>query len=178
MAKILNFLKKEFLEVLPAVIFFFIAFHLIALTESLILREYGVPVSTTVLVTVSALVIGKAILIADKLPFINRFPNKPLIYNIAWKTFIYLLIALFFRYLEALIPRLFKYQSWSLAHQHLQQEIVWPHFWAVQIWLLMLLLGYSIGREIVRAMGKRKILEMFFGVQKIDSISRNEDLGF
>lgn len=164
MSKILKFLKKEFLEILPATIFFFIAFHLVALTEALILREYGVPVSTTALVTVSALVLGKAILIADKLPFINRFPHKPLIYNIVWKTFIYLLIALFFRYLEALIPRLLKHQSWSLAHQHIQDEIVWQHFLAVQIWVFALLFGYSIVRELVRAKGRGEVMKLFFGI--------------
>lgn len=131
MLKIIRTLKKEFLEILPATIFFFIALHLIAFTELLILRQYRVPISTTALFTVSALVIGKAILIADKLPFINRFPNKPLIYNIVWKTFIYVLIALFLGYLEKLIPMLVKHQSWSLANQHLQQEVVWSHFWAV-----------------------------------------------
>jgi hypothetical protein len=162
--KIIRTLKKEFLEILHATIFFFIAFHLIALTEALILRQYKLPISTTALVTVSALVIGKAILIADKLPFINRFPNKPLIYNIVWKTFIYLLIALFFRYLEILIPMLVKHQNWSIANQHLQQEIVWPHFWAVQIWVWVLLFGYSIMREIIRARGGREVLKMFFGI--------------
>ena len=163
MAKILDFLKKEFLEVLPAVIFFFIAFHLLSLTESLILSEHGVPASTMALVSVSALIVGKAILIADKLPFINRFPDKPLIYNIAWKTFIYLLIAFLFRYLEALIPKLLKHQSWTLAHQNIQSEIVWQHFFVVQIWLLVLLFVYSIGMEIVKVIGKPKILEMLFG---------------
>jgi hypothetical protein len=142
------------------------------------LSEYGVPASTIALVSVSALVIGKAILIADKLPFIDRFPNKPLIYNIAWKTFIYLLIALFFRYLEELIPRLLKHQSWGLANQNIQSEIVWQHFFVVQIWLLVLLFIYSIARESVRIIGKNKILEIFFGVQKLDLIAKNEDLKF
>ncbi len=164
MPKIIKTLKQEFLEILPATIFFFIAFHLIALTEVLLLRQYRVPVSTTALVTVSALVLGKAILIADKLPFINRFPHKPLIYNLIWKTFFYLLISLFFRYLEVLIPMLVKHQSWSLANQHLQQEIVWPHFWAVQIWVWVLLFGYSIVRELVRTMGRREAIKRFFGI--------------
>jgi uncharacterized membrane protein len=163
MSNIIKTLKTEFLEILPVTIFFFIALHLVAFTEALILREYSVHVSTTALVTVSALVLGKAILIADKLPFINRFPNKPLIYNIVWKTFIYLLIALFLRYLEVLIPMLVKHQSWSLANQHMQQEVVWPHFWAVNIWVWALLLGYAIVRELVRAQGKREVIKLFFG---------------
>ena len=34
-----------------------------------------------------------AVLIADMLPFINRFPHRPLIYNVAWKTVIYFVIS-------------------------------------------------------------------------------------
>lgn len=163
MTKVIKFLKKEFLELLPALIFFFVAFHLIGITESLMLRQYNVSVSTTALITVSAFVISKAMLIADHLPLINRFPTKPLIYNITWKTFIYFLISLFFSYLEALIPLLFKHQSLSVARQHLRDEIVWPHFWAIQIWVVVLILGYTIIKELIRIIGKKQFLKMFFG---------------
>jgi len=37
-------------------------------------------------VAVAALILGKALLLADMLPVINRFPDKPLIYNVTWKT--------------------------------------------------------------------------------------------
>jgi len=50
------------------------------------LREYGLPLSSIVGATVGALLIAKVVLITDKFPFINRFPGKPLIYNVAWKT--------------------------------------------------------------------------------------------
>jgi len=59
----------------------------------------------------------KAVLIADMLPLINRFPQKPLIYNIAWKTVIYLLLSAVIHYLERLIEflardgRLCRWQS-------------------------------------------------------------------
>jgi len=59
---------------------------------------------------------------------------------------------------------LVKHQSWSLANQHMQQEVVWPHFWAVNIWVWALLLGYAIVRELIRAQGKREVIKLFFGV--------------
>ena len=40
-------------------------------------------------IALTALILGKAVQIADMVPMINRFPNKPLIYNVAWKTLIY-----------------------------------------------------------------------------------------
>jgi len=36
------------------------------------------------------------------LPFINRFPNWSLIYNIAWKSSVYFVAAFVVRYLEEL----------------------------------------------------------------------------
>ena len=42
-------------------------------------------------------------------------------------------------------------------------EIVWPHYWAIQIILFLLILMYCIGRELVRVIGRDKVVRMFFG---------------
>jgi hypothetical protein len=47
----------------------------------------------------------------------NRFPNKPLIYNIAWKTVIYLLLSAVIHYLERLID------FWREMHEQRQAII-------------------------------------------------------
>ena len=97
-------IQHELLELLPPTIFFLIAFHVIAISRALMLRQYGVSVSVVAGATIGALVVAKVVLIADLLPFINRFPEKPLIYNVVWKTVIYVLGALVVHYLEHLIP--------------------------------------------------------------------------
>lgn len=156
-------LKHELLEVIPPAVFFFIAFQVIAFTRALMLEQYGVRVSTFVAATVAALVVAKVVLIADHLPLINRFPEKPLIYNVVWKTLVYLLAALLVRYLEHLIPFAREHGGLAAANRHLLGEVVWPHFWAVQIWLLVLLLVYCALRELVRALGRERVLHLFFG---------------
>jgi hypothetical protein len=40
--------------------------------------------------------------------------------------------------------------------------MVWPHFWAVQLWSVVLLLVYCSFRELVRVLGGERMLEMFF----------------
>ena len=72
--KLFATLKHEFRLMLPPTIFFFIAFTLIAVTQRLILRQYGVPLTGFAVVAIGALLIGKVVLIADKLPFVNKFP--------------------------------------------------------------------------------------------------------
>jgi hypothetical protein len=78
--------------------------------------------------TFAAPVVGKAVLIADKIPFVNRFPDKPLIYNVVWKTLIYVVVAFVVRYLEHLIHFLSRYGSLGSANSHLLEEVVWPRF--------------------------------------------------
>src|SRR5207248_8381593 len=118
---------------------------------------------SSVSVVIAALVMGKAVLLADMLPMINRFPHKPLIYNIAWKSSIYLVVSLFIHYLEHLVD--FWRQTGDLVagNKKLLTETVWPHFWAVQIMLLVLILVYCTGHEMVRVIGKEKALRILFG---------------
>jgi hypothetical protein len=94
MSKLFAKLKEEFEAMLPPTIFFFVALHMVALIRVLLLKGTGITLNTSWQVTVAALILGKAVLVADHLPFINRYPDKPLVYNVAWKTTIYVLVAL------------------------------------------------------------------------------------
>lgn len=162
MQKLTAWLWKEIKELIPPTIFFFIAFNLIALTSALNLRHYGISVSAFANATLGALVAGKVVLITDKLSFINRYPDKPLIYNVVWKTLIYSLAALIIRYIERIIHFLYQYGSISSANRHLFEEVVWSRFLAVQIWLLVLLFIYCGFRELIRVVGRHAVIEMFF----------------
>ena len=163
MTKLSTTLKKEFFELLPPTIFFFVALHIVAFVRVLMLKGTGISPLSTMSIAVAALILGKAVLIADMLPMINRFPNKPLIYNVAWKTLLYLLMATLIHYLERLVD--FWRQTGSLVagNEKLLAEIVWPHFWAIQIILLVLIVMYCTMHELVRVIGRQKALRIFFG---------------
>ncbi len=103
MSKLTTTLKEEFLALLPPTIFFFVALHIVVFVRVLMLEGTGLSPLSSMSVAVAALILGKAVLIADMLPIINRFPDKPLIYNVAWKTLIYLLMASLIHYLERLV---------------------------------------------------------------------------
>jgi hypothetical protein len=165
MSELATKLKEEFEAMLPPTIFFFVALHLVALIRVLMLKGTGIPVSSSLQVTLAALLLGKAVLIADMLPVINRYPDKPLAYNVAWKTLIYTLVALLIHYLEHLVH--FWRQTGSLVagNRKLLAEIVWPHFWAIQLILVVLILMYCTMHELVRVIGRDKALEIFFGTR-------------
>ena len=163
MSNIITRLKRAILGVVPVVVFFFVAFQLLAFTRALILKGYGIQVSTFLKATIAAIIVGKVVLLADLLPMINRFPNKPLIYNIVWKTFIYMVAALLVRYLEHLIPLIREYKNLTVANNHLLNEVVWPHFWLIQLWLLICFLMFNTMREVGRILGREQVRSMFFG---------------
>jgi len=163
MTKLLSKLKEEFLELLPPTIFFFVALHLVAFVRVLMLKRTGIAPLTSVSMTVAALILGKAVLIADLLPMINRFPDKPLIHNIAWKTSIYLLVSAVIHYLEHLIDFWRQAGGFVAGNKKLLAEIIWPHFWAIQIILFVLILMYCTMHELTRVIGKERMRRIFFG---------------
>jgi len=163
MHKILEKLKEEFFAVLPPTIFFFVMLHIVTIIRVLMAKgSHFEPLSTTS-IAVASLILGKAVLIADMVPAINRFPDKPLAYNVVWKTIIYLLLAGVIHYLERLID--FSRQAGGVVagNEKLLAEIEWPHYLAVQILLFVLILVYCTAHELVRVIGKEKTLRLFFG---------------
>ena len=163
MSKVWRTIKHEFFEVLPPTIFFLISFNIVLIDRALMLRQYGLHLSSVAAASVLALLVAKVVLIADKLPFINRFPEKPLMYNVAWKTVIYVLASLLLHYLEHLTPLWWRLGNFGAANAQLFEEIVWPHFWAIQLWLIVLIFIYCALRELVRIIGRERVWHIFFG---------------
>src|SRR5438046_4125672 len=163
MTKLATKLKEEFFALLPPTIYFFVALHIVAFVRVLMLEKTGIAPSSSISIAVAALILGKAVLIADMLPLINRFPNKPLIYNVAWKTVIYLLLSAVIHYLERLIDFWRQTGGFVAGNQKLLSEIIWPHFWAIQLILCVLIAASCTMHELVRVIGKEKALRIFFG---------------
>jgi hypothetical protein len=162
-SKAIEKIKEELLALLPPMIFFFVALHIVAIVRLLMTQGTGLAASSTAQIAVAALILGKAVLLADLWPAINRFPQKPLIYNIAWKTAIYFVVATVIHYLE----RLFDYARAAggivAGNEKLVSEIIWPHFWAIQIVLIVLILNYCVIRELSRVLGEERMMALFFG---------------
>jgi hypothetical protein len=164
MNKVWAKIKHEFFEVLPPTIFFFISFHIVVFDRALMAKEFGVHLSSVAGATIGALLVAKVVLVADMLPAVNKFPEKPLIYNVLWKTAIYVGASMLAHYLEHLVPLWWR-MGFLAANEHLRSELVWAHFWAIQLWLVVLIFIYCVMRELVRAIGRDRVLRIFFGTR-------------
>ena len=170
MGKVVEKIREEFRAMVPPTLFFFFALHVVAIVRSLMIKATGIEPLTSVSIAIAALVLGKAVLIADMLPWINRFPEKPVIYNVAWKTAIYTAVALLIHYLEHLWDYGREAGGIAAGNRELFAKIIWPHFWAVQIILFVLILMYCTIHELVRAIGRDRVLRIFFGPLPMPSV--------
>ena len=106
-----------------------------------------------------ALIVGKAILIVEKLP-ISRWFSTRLIYNIFWKTLLFGIVTMAFRFIEELIPLLREHEGFVVALRHLSEETSWALFWGVQMWLFNLLFMYCLAADIARTIGTGQVWTM------------------
>ncbi len=142
------FAIKEIKEALPAMVFFAIGFNLIVLTTQLILDDYGAQLAGFLVATTTALVVGKAVLLAKLLPFFGRFDNAPLVQPIVFKTFVYWAVVFVARFLEKLIEYLFHGGRIGGIPDYVTEHFTWHRFGAIQIWIFVLFLIYVTADEL------------------------------
>jgi len=79
MSRLTAKLKEEVIEMIPPTLYFFVILHIVAVIRVLMTEHTWLPLPSTASITVAALVLDKSVVIADLLPWINRYPDRPLI---------------------------------------------------------------------------------------------------
>jgi hypothetical protein len=164
LARIGHGLWHEFRLVLPPTIFFFVGFNLILLTKRLILAQYLIQFAGFFIATVSALVVGKVVLVADKLPLLRRFDYAPLALPILFKTVVYTVLVCLARLIEAFIH--YVGGGGAVGHGGFIEEQLdsfsWDRFIATQLWIFVLFLIYVAANELNRLMGDGELYKILF----------------
>jgi len=157
------FLLHEFLEILPPTLFFFFGFNLIVLTTNLILADYGGQVASFIIATTSALVVAKAVLVANAISVIRRFDRAPLIRPILFKTLFYWAAVFIVRLLEHWIRYRFggDYVFGGFV-PHVVENFSWDRFIAIQLWIFVLFLIYVTASEFNRLFGHGELGRILF----------------
>jgi hypothetical protein len=152
------FLLRELREMLPPTIFFFIGFNLILLTTNLLIANYGASFGSFMIVTGGALVVGKAVLVANATKSIRRYNRAPLIRPILFKTVFYWAVVAVARLLEHWI------RFWLVEHHplgtflpYMVATFDWHRFIAIQLWILVLFLIYETATELNHLFGEGEL---------------------
>ena len=149
-------------HVLPPTIFFFVGFNLILLTKRLILQEHGIEFSGFFTATVAALLVGKAVLVTDNLPFMRRFDGAPMIWPILFKSAIYWVCVLIVRLAEELLRFLTAGGAITDFPDFLVERFSWSRFLSIQIWLMVLFLIYVTIHDLNMLFGDGELYRLFF----------------
>src|SRR5246127_3523582 len=153
----------EFREVLPPTIFFFVGFNFIVFTTNLLLADYAIAVSNFMLATVAALVVGKAVLVANHMPLLRRYDRAPLIQPILFKTAFYWVIVFFARLLERFVHfSLIERNPPGDFFPYLITTFSWHRFSAISLWILVLFLIYVTATEFGHLFGSNELRRLFF----------------
>ena len=83
-------------------------------------------------------------------------------------------LALLFHYAEHLIHFWRQTGDFAAANRKLLDEMVWAHFLAIQILLIVMILAYVTMREFTRLIGRHKVFEILFGKPPATPESRDE----
>ena len=161
-SRVLAFALKQLREVVPPTLFFAIGFNLIVLTNQLILADYLIHFANFALVTMSALIVGKAVLVANALPFFRRFDTAPIVQPVLFKTLIYCAIVFLVRLLERLVKYWLGGGTFSGIPEYMANHFSWNRFIAIQIWVFVLFLVYTIGSELNSLFGNGELAKILF----------------
>jgi len=156
------FILKELREVVPPTLFFAVGFNLIVFTTDLILADYLLKFGSFIVATMAALVVGKAVLVANAMPFLRRFDRAPLIRPVLFKTLVYWLVVFVVRFLEKLIEYFISGGSPSGIPDYVVTHFTWHRFAAVQIWIFVLFLVYTSVAELNARLGEGELRKIFF----------------
>ncbi len=146
----------------PAALFFFVAFLLVDATDRVI-NDKELGTYSIFYCLFSGIIMAKVVLIADLLSLTHRFSHKPLAYITLWKSFVYVLCSILLRLIEHVIPALIHGKNFHEIYQAILVHTEKPLFWLAQGWLTYLFIIFVAYRELITKIGPAKVKEFFFG---------------
>jgi hypothetical protein len=155
-------LLHEVREALPPTIFFFVGFNFVVLTSNLLVAQYLIGLTNFMLATVAALVVGKAVLVANMMPFVRRYDRAPLIQPILFKTAVYWVVVFFARLLERFVHfSVIEHNPPANFIPYLITTFSWHRFSAISLWILVLFLIYVTAAEFSHLFGPGELRRLF-----------------
>ena len=160
-SRVITFVIKEFEEIVPPTLFFVAGFNIIVITTQLVLDDYFVQIGSFLIATATALVVGKAVLVANALPFLRRFDRAPLIQPIMFRTLVYFTVVFVVRFLEKIVEYWFGGGTLAAIPEYMTEHFSWHRFAAIQIWIFVLFLIYVTATELNTLFGDGELSKIF-----------------
>ncbi len=158
---------EEFKRLLVIFLYLWLVFGLLSIHKSLVLSQHHLDTEEHAFAIINAFVFAKVLLVGEHFNLGTRFNQKPLIYPILYKCFVFSVVLIGFHVIESV--------GVGLWHGHTIVESLPPFLgWnprgllAVSVMCFVLLLPFFGFREIVRVIGRAKMRSLLFQSRKHD----------
>jgi fumarate reductase subunit D len=151
-----------FWEMLPPVLFFFIALMLIFVVIKLLALQYSIRFYAFARAAIGALVVGKIVLLmemAERKRNASRYPRAVVV---AFKTVIYAMVVVLFEFGERIVRAWHETGSLREGLATVKANAHLDHFLALLILGCMIIAMYLAMEEISQAMGEGALMRLFF----------------
>jgi hypothetical protein len=155
-------LLHEAREAAPPTIFFFVGFNFVVLSTNLLVADYGIALGNFMLATIAALVVGKAVLVANQMALLRRYDRAPLIQPILYKTAFYWIVVFFARLLERFVEFVRDGNPPGAFIDYVKTNFSWHRFFAISLWIFVLFLIYVTASEFRHLFGPGELRRLFF----------------
>lgn len=151
-----------FHELVPKVLFFFIAFSLIFLLFKLFVAQYSIQFSAFTKAAVAALILGKVVPLLDWAQSGYRFKSHRRIVVVAGKTLIYAVVVMVLGIGERILEASRREASLHAGIQFLLANADGHRFLGLVLLVSLVVGSYLAIQEIERAMGEGALFRLFF----------------
>jgi hypothetical protein len=160
---------KEFKRFIVIFLYLWVVFGLLSIHKSLVLSQHHLDTQEHVFAIVNAFVFAKVLLVGEHFQLGTRFSNKPLIYPVLHKCFVFTLLLISFHILESVVVGVWRGNTIANSFPPM---IGWnpKGLLAVGVMCFVLLLPFFGFREIAQVMGRREMWILFF--ERRDSDAR------
>ena len=160
----LNWLREEFLQILPVWIFFFLAFGLVSLIRTTTIGEYNIQPLEPPDYLLGSLIMAKVVVLVDAFMKNRRGSGRPLIYGTLLNTGLYFAAALILHHVEQTVSLVRHHHvGFAEASHDALLATEKPNFLAIMLFILVLTFAFCMVRELIRCIGEDRFLEVFFG---------------
>lgn len=152
---------EEFKRFIVIFFYLWIVFGLLSIHKSIVLSQRHLDVQEHTFAVINAFVFAKVLLVGEGMRLGERFSDKPLIYPILYKCFVFTLVLLCFHFVESIAVGLLRGNT--IANS-LPPVLGWSPkgLLAVSVVCFVLLLPFFGFREITRVIGRREMHALLF----------------
>lgn len=159
--RVLRRVVAELRNLAPAWLYLFLSFSLLRLTMVVVLHEQGVERLPPSRVLFGSLIVAKALMTVDTFRLFPRLEERPVLFAALLRTSLYAALVFVFQFTDVLWDR--RHEGLSGGIAEFGRRLGAARFWVLEIWLLILLLGFSLVRTFSRRLGRERFRRILIG---------------